>query len=291
MKKIVIGTANFGMDYGIGHNQNKLIDSDIVEIINTAKKTGIDTIDTAISYGNCEKILGKIGLKNWKVITKLPQIPLEVKKPYEWCNDQILSSLKKLNIYNLDGVLLHHPKDILKLENKDILQSLFDLKKDNIIKKIGVSIYEKRDLEDILELFCPEIIQCPLNIIDTRLLENNYLESISKLGIEIHIRSIFLQGILLNSFKELPKEFSKFQNFWIYWKTWLETNKLSPLEACIRFVNSISYVDKILVGVNSKCQLSEIIKYFEKPSINYKPSINFQKIEELIDPRFWKNNK
>ena len=50
-------------------------------------------------------------------------------------------------------------------------------------------------------------------------------------------------------------------------------------------------MDKILVGVNSKCQLSEIVKYFEKPSISYKPSINFQKFEELIDPRFWKNNK
>ena len=70
MKKIVIGTANFGMDYGIGHNQNKLIDSDIVEILKTAKKLGIDTIDTAISYGNSLNRLGELGIRNFKIITK-----------------------------------------------------------------------------------------------------------------------------------------------------------------------------------------------------------------------------
>ena len=72
MKKIVIGTANFGMDYGIGHNQNKLIDSDIVDILKTAKKLGIDTIDTAIAYGNSLNRLGKLGIHNFKIITKLP---------------------------------------------------------------------------------------------------------------------------------------------------------------------------------------------------------------------------
>ena len=75
MKKIVIGTANFGMDYGIGHNQNKLTDSDIVEILKTAKKLGIDTIDTAISYGNSLNRLGELGIRNFKIITKFPKIP------------------------------------------------------------------------------------------------------------------------------------------------------------------------------------------------------------------------
>ena len=75
MKKIVIGTANFGMDYGIGHNQKKLIDSEIVKIINTAKKIGIDTIDTAISYGNSLNRLGEFGISNFKIITKFPKIP------------------------------------------------------------------------------------------------------------------------------------------------------------------------------------------------------------------------
>ena len=70
MDKIIIGTANFGMDYGIGSNQKKLLDSDIVEIINTAKKIGVDTIDTAISYGNSLLRLGEFGISNFKIITK-----------------------------------------------------------------------------------------------------------------------------------------------------------------------------------------------------------------------------
>ncbi len=87
MKKIVIGTANFGMDYGIGHNQNKLIDSDIVEILKTAKKLGIDTIDTAISYGNSLNRLGELGIRNFKIITKFPKIPDDRKKQTNWFSD------------------------------------------------------------------------------------------------------------------------------------------------------------------------------------------------------------
>ena len=287
MKKIVIGTANFGMDYGIGNNQKKLLDSDILEIINTAKKIGIDTIDTAISYGNSLNRLGGFGVGSFKIITKLPKIPDYKKKQTIWFNEQIEGALKQLGVNNLEAILLHYPKDIIENNNTELIHFLLNLKNEGVIKKIGVSIYEKNELEEILKIFKPEIIQCPINLFDNRLLEKNYLEKISKKGIEIHIRSIFLQGLLLFKREEMPKEFLKYYYIWEEWYNWLKIMKLNPLEACIRYTNSLKSVDKIVVGINSAQHLKQITKYMRKPKLYQNPNWQNSISKDLIDPRLW----
>ena len=288
MKKIVIGTANFGMDYGIGNNQKKLSDSDILDIINTSKKIGVDTIDTAISYGNSLNRLGKFGIDNFKIITKFPKIPDDEKKQTNWFNKQIENTLKQLNVNNLEAILLHYPKDIIENKNSELINFLLNLKNEGVINKIGVSVYEKNELEEILKIFKPEIIQCPINIFDNRLLEQNYLENISNKGIEIHIRSIFLQGLLLFKIEEMPKEFLKFNNLWDEWHNWLKIMKLNPVEACIRYTNSLKCIDKIVVGINSAYHLKQIIKYMRKSKLDKKPDWQNSISKDLIDPRLWK---
>ena len=288
MHKIVIGTANFGMDYGIGNNQKKLLDSDILDIISVAKKKGIETIDTAVSYGNSLKRLGEIGINDFKIITKFPRIPVDKKNQTNWFDDQVSRTLEQLGISSLEAILLHYPKDILENKNFELIFFLSNLKKDGVIKKIGVSIYEKNELEEILKIFKPEIIQCPINLFDNRLLEKNYLEEISNKGIEVHIRSIFLQGLLLFKKEEMPQDFLKFQNIWQEWYNWLKIIKLNPLEACIRYTNSIKGVDKIVVGINSAHQLKQIIKYMRKPKLYKEPNWQNPISTKLIDPRLWK---
>ena len=203
-------------------------------------------------------------------------------------NDQVTCALKQLGISSLEAILLHYPKDILENKNFELIHFLSNLKKDGVIKKIGVSIYEKNELEEILKIFKPEIIQCPINLFDNRLLEKNYLEEISNKGIEVHIRSIFLQGLLLFKKEEMPQEFLKFQNIWQEWYNWLKIIKLNPLEACIRYTNSIKGVDKIVVGINSANQLKQIIKYMRKPKLYKGPNWQNPISTELIDPRLWK---
>ena len=288
MHKIVIGTANFGMDYGIGNNQKKLLDSDILDIISVAKKKGIETIDTAVSYGNSLKRLGEIGINDFKIITKFPRIPVDKKNQTNWFDDQVSRTLEQLGISSLEAILLHYPRDILENKNFELIHFLSNLKKDGVIKKIGVSIYEKNELEEILKIFKPEIIQCPINLFDNRLLEKNYLEEISNKGIEVHIRSIFLQGLLLFKKEEMPQDFLKFQNIWQEWYNWLKIIKLNPLEACIRYTNSIKGVDKIVVGINSAHQLKQIIKYMRKPKLYKEPNWQNPISTKLIDPRLWK---
>ena len=104
---------------------------------------GIDTIDTAISYGNSLNRLGEFGISDFKIITKFPKIPDDKKKQTNWFNEQIESTLKQLNVDNLEAILLHYPKDILENKNSELINFLFNLKNQGIIKKL-VYLYMKR---------------------------------------------------------------------------------------------------------------------------------------------------
>ena len=117
--KIVIGTANFGMNYGIRVGQKKLLDSEIIDIINGAQKKGIDTLDTAIAYGDSIERLGNIGVQKFKIITKIPRIPKKVANSSDWYKNKVIYTIKKLKINNLEAVLLHYPNDLIDNKNID----------------------------------------------------------------------------------------------------------------------------------------------------------------------------
>ena len=289
--KLVIGTANFGMAYGQGVNPEELSVSTIKNILQSANHHGISILDTAISYGDASKKLGSLGLKSWNVITKIPKISAEIEKVDNWVTNSITKSLEVMKIPSFEAILIHNPKDVTGVNGRELISSLKRIKEKGLTKKIGISIYEKSDLKQALDIFQPDIIQCPFSILDNRMLQNNYLSKLSRLGIEIHVRSIFLQGLLIRNSKSIPDDFKKFKSFWAYWHLWLKSNKLEPVEACVRYVNSISEIDKIIVGVNSTLHLKEILNYYTKPPIYQVPSWNSVLKKELVDPRLWKKNK
>ena len=148
-KKIVIGTAQFGLDYGIANSKGKIKISEIKKIINFAKKKGISKIDTAHAYGNCEQRLGKIGIKNFDIIIKLPAT--EPTYPYDqWVKKSINLSLNKMKIKKAETVLIHNVKYLLNPKiGKKIYDELKKFKKKKIIKNIGVSLYTIDELKRV----------------------------------------------------------------------------------------------------------------------------------------------
>ena len=193
--KIIIGSAKFGFKYGL--NKKKITKLEINLIEKILKKNSLQKFDTAMSYGESEKIIGNFNIKK-KVITK---IKLPKKKPKNlkfWFKKKLENSLKKLKSKYIYGLLIHDTSDILG-KNRDFLNILLDYKKKNFISKLGVSVYEIGEIKKILKFWKPDIIQIPLNVFDQRFLKNDFLKKIKRSGIEIHARSCFLQGILLNS--------------------------------------------------------------------------------------------
>lgn len=279
--KLIIGTAQFGFKYGL--NKTKIKKLEIKNIEKILKKKSLNKFDTAINYGESEKIIGNFNIKK-KVITK---IKLPIKKPKDlkkWFDKKLNKSLKKLKVKSLYGLLIHDTADILG-KNKEFLNILLDCQKKRLISKLGISVYEVSEINRVLKFWKPEIIQMPANIFDHRFLNDNFLYKLKKLNIELHARSCFLQGVLLEkkirigNFKS-KEIFSSFLN-------WCQKKQISNLEACIHFIKKIKQIDYLIVGVDNSSHLQEIISSFNKNLI-FVPNYFMNNDKNLIDPRKWK---
>jgi aryl-alcohol dehydrogenase-like predicted oxidoreductase len=182
--------------------------------------------------------------------------------------------------------LLHCPDQLFSPDGKDIYQSLIRLKKMGYVKKIGVSVYSPDELDKIFQEMQFDIVQAPLSILDRRLINSGWVARLSQANVEIHVRSIFLQGLLLMSIERRPKKFDRWQSVWSEWNSWLSENNLTPLEACLGYALSIDEVDKVVVGVDSVSHLSEILSLVSRKKIslpNWPESIDM----DLLNPAKW----
>jgi aryl-alcohol dehydrogenase-like predicted oxidoreductase len=257
--KIALGTVQFGLDYGIANQAGRTTLEEIKKILHQAELANIDTLDTAIAYGNSESILGQAYVGNFQVITKLPPIPEDCTNISKWAEEQIINSLTRLNIDHLQGVLLHQPSQLISKNGDQLFSALHKLKSNGVTKKIGISIYEPEELEQLEKLMPFDIVQAPLNILDSRLIHSEWIEKLKKQGTEIHVRSVFLQGLLLMSNNQRPEKFSPWSEIWQEWSRWLDETKLSPLQACLGYILNIQGIDKLIIGVDSALHLQEIL--------------------------------
>jgi aryl-alcohol dehydrogenase-like predicted oxidoreductase len=282
--KLVIGSAQLGMNYGLFNNR-KINNKELKKIEKLVIKSKINFIDTAISYGDSEYNIGISKLKNLHIITKI-KLPLKKNiQVRDWVLKEIAKSLCKLKIKKIYGVLIHDYKDLLGKNGKDYLLSLQELKKKKIIKKIGISIYDSREIKKIWKFWKPDLIQVPFNPLDNRILDSGWLDILSKFKIKIFVRSIFLQGLLINEDNSfaINKNYKTLLN---KFKNWCYKNNISLLQACIHFVKQFKKIDYIVVGFNNYNQLKEIIDVFKKKQIIIPKKFSTNKIN-LIDPRKW----
>ena len=258
--KIAIGTAQFGINYGISNTEGKVKFLEVSEILRSAFSQGIKTLDTAIAYGDSENVLGQYGVHEWETITKLPALPDDCQDVAQWVQDQIQQSMARLRITHLHGVLLHCPDQLHSAVGPALYKALQDIKIQGITKKIGVSIYSPAELDTLLDAYDFDLIQSPLNILDRRLLESGWASRLHAAGIEVHTRSAFLQGLLLMPAKQRPSKFNRWDCIWNTWEQWLTRENLTPLQACLRFYSNLPEIDRVIVGVDTADQLNEIIE-------------------------------
>ncbi len=284
--KLALGTAQLGLRYGIANFNGKVDKEEGKSILNYAASVGIDTVDTAIAYGDSEQVLGDIGVEGFKVVTKLPEIPEHIMDIENWVIKSVKDSLSRLGVESLYGLLLHQPNQLFELKGIKILESFTLLKNLGIVKNFGVSVYSPYELDSLFDLYDFDIVQCPLNLVDRRLINSGWLQRLSREGIEIHIRSSFLQGLLLMPRHIIPNKFQAWNMLWDEWDRWLIANNKSPIEACISYALSFPEIGRVVVGVETQSQLEEIIVATKSDSIKEFPDISSD-VVELINPSNW----
>ena len=286
--KLAIGTAQFGLPYGIANKSGQLSVSEGSLLLDVAKSFGINTLDTAIAYGVSEQRLGKIGVANWRIISKLPPVPDAKNCPNikKWIFEEINQSLNRLKVDLLYGLLLHTPQQLLEDGGDEIYSALQQLKADGLVHKIGVSIYEPSELDALYERYKFDIVQSPFNIFDRRLLSSGWLSKLHKHNVEVHVRSIFLQGLLLMKKEEIPSKFNRWSSVFDSWFKFLDEQHLSSLEACLKYTLSFSEISNVIVGLDNLTQLHEVVES-SQGLIPLLPN-DFQLTDtDLINPASW----
>ncbi len=278
------------MRYGLNSNDHKVEFNKVKDILNFALDNNVNLLDTAPSYGNSELVLGDAAVQDFNIITKTRCFSkkfIEKKDVDALVNDlsQSLQLLKRENIY---GLLVHNADDLLKPGSEKIFQQLNRFKQQGLVSKVGVSVYTENQIQEIIDRFDIDLIQLPFNIIDWRLVGTGILNKVYSKGIEIHARSVFLQGLLLMERGRIPKKFDRWDNLWRVWDEWLNDNKITALEATIRYAISTHEIKKVLVDDDSKRQLQEIVTS-SKGHLPDIPKELFMSDINLLNPSNWSN--
>ena len=288
MRKLALGAVQFGIDYGINSTEGQVKPKEVENILHYARSKGIDLLDTAPAYGNSEKILGQVGVENIKVVTKTRYFDnLEINNSdIKLLNNDFYRSLKNLKQDNIYGVLVHNANDLLKPGAEKLFKQLQELKQAEKIVKIGVSVYSHNQLQSILDSFDIDLVQLPFNILDRRLVDSGMFRMLQDRDVEIHARSVFLQGLLLMAEQSRPGKFKRWEALWKVWHEWLNDNQITALEATIRHAISIPEISKVLVGVDTVSQLKEIVLALPGILPDIPPEM-FTNDVDLLNPSNW----
>jgi len=288
--KIALGTVQFGLEYGLPPNNYQVNTEEVHKILDLSLNNNLKYIDTAFTYGNAEQKIGEFKKnKEFFIMTKSPVFSNKIIKK----NDKNIvikafeQSLHRLKLNNCYALLIHHCDDLFKVNGNYLYDALKHLKEINKIKKIGVSLYNKDQIDKVMRLYDFDIIQLPLNLYNQSLLINGTLKKIKSKGIEIHARSIFLQGLLLTSEKNWPSFFNDLKQHHQNTKNYFFDKNISIIEACLNFVYNIEEVDTLIIGVNSLEHLKEILAVKRTKLSN----LDFEQFSvskpQFINPQLW----
>lgn len=284
--KLALGTAQFGMQYGVANRVGQPSEVEVKEILQIASSHGINTLDTAIAYGDCEERFGRIGVPNWQIISKLPAFASDTSNVYEEVRAAVQGSLQRLGVEQIYGLLLHRPEQLLEKNGEDLYLALEQVKQDGLVHKTGISIYDPAVLEMILPSFNFDLVQTPFSPFDQRVVLSGWASRLKSLGIELHVRSIFLQGLLLMQQGQRASQFDRWSPLWRRWHEWLQDINITALQACLSFAASIPQVDLIVVGVENTNQLLEIVEAIQRPALAMPDEFCSTDLD-LINPSNW----
>jgi aryl-alcohol dehydrogenase-like predicted oxidoreductase len=294
MAEIGLGTVQLGMNYGISNKGEKTSPLDARKLLQVAIDNHIDVLDTASAYGTSESVLGETLPEphRFEVVTKIPPLNLAKieKEDIEKVEEVFKDSLKKLGQNKVFGLLLHNADDLLADGGFDLFGRLQQFKSQGLVKKIGVSVYHTNQVEKILAHYKIDLIQLPINVLNQSFMVEGCLSQLKSHDVEVHVRSVFLQGLLLMPLEEISNFFTPILPVLKRYHSFLKDNKLTPVQGALSFIQQIPELDVVVLGVNNAAQLLSNINdhaVVQKLNIDFSP---FAVVDEkMINPSLWEN--
>ena len=278
LEKLGLGTVQFGQAYGVSNRRGQVPKDEAAAIFNRAASAGIRLLDTAANYGEAENVLAALNTSPFRIVTKTINLSHGLDR---------VSARARQSAHSLkaDTILVHAANDLKGAEGERLWSALRQLKDENIFRKIGISAYVADDPIALAQRFHPDVMQLPFSLLDQRLLENGALARLNELGVEIHARSLFLQGLLF--MRLLPPKLQHAAPQLVHVHDCLKAANITPLAAALGFALARPEIAFGVVGVTSDRELEEIIAAARHPM----PDLDWASFalndELVLTPSLW----
>lgn len=292
-KQLCLGTAQFGLAYGITNKSGRVSEKQVRNLLQIAQRAGILWLDTAQAYGTAEQVLGQNLPFNhqFQLVSKLPaQLKEEFSYKDILCwENQFQNSCRELGAIKLDAFLLHNPKDLAKPGGEYLREWLISLRHRGLTNRLGISIYDAEDLKDVgIDLL--DLVQLPLSLLDQRLLQDGTIGYLRQNGVLIHARSLFMQGLILTQ-----------PDLWPSWAgahvirhqralmKLAENKRCNLIDLALGFAKEQEDLNAIVIGICEETQLDELIQAWSRESPWEKDEWRKWSLEDsnILDPRKW----
>jgi len=285
--QLVLGTAQWGAAYGVTNARGALTDEDVAAIVELAIARGVSMVDThrttdpAHGYGRALSRL-RPWASDFRITTKVfggPSADLPAR-------GQLEATLEELGVPAVHACLVHDWSTLTDAEATVVAAALAEAVEQGLVTRIGVSAYDAAELERVERVFGGlSAVQVPVSPLDQRLCGTAVVDRLAKVGVEIQVRSVFLQGLLLDPAADTPlghhADVRAFHRF-------CEERGVDPLAACLSFTRSLPWAGPVVVGVTSAAELAQIADGWAAEPIDADWAALASDDVDLVDPRRWR---
>lgn len=274
LSAMTIGTVQLGMNYGIANQGGKPDEEKSFAMLRTAFENGITSLDTARSYGNSEEVIGRF-LKTWEgalpfITTKVPNSgDTPASKLEGYVIETVEASLQTLGVEKVDTVMLHSTADVYAHGNK-IAEAMEALLKKGYADQIGVSVYDGKDIEEMLKYPQYSVTQVPMSIFDQRLIASGMVNKLKNRDYTVFVRSVFLQGLFFLDPDQVTDPIlvehavPKIRIL----RRIAEAEGMSIAQLAIAFMRDTAGVTSLVLGADTPQQVKENLAYFDAPNLS-----------------------
>jgi aryl-alcohol dehydrogenase-like predicted oxidoreductase len=281
--ELALGSAQFGVDRGALNPRTP--EREVRQVLETAAASRLTLVDASPAWGDAERVLGR----SWpfpspfRVMTKT----LRAAEGLDRLESRARRSLERLGVARAEALILDGAEDLLGPDGRQLWARLEKLKGEGLYKRIGVSARGSDAPALIARRFRPDLIQLPCSLLDQRLVRDGVLATIAGLGVEVQIRSVFLNGLLFMPREALPPALADAGPRLSRIRRVLAESGADPLQAALAFARSRPEVSVVIVGVGSAAELRAVLAAAHAPT----PDLDWSQLAldhaYALDPERW----
>lgn len=292
--KLALGTVQFGLPYGVANTAGQPGEAEVRAILEHAAAAGVTVLDTACLYGDSEAVLGRSlpAGHDFRIVTKTPKFAgMEAGAAVSSLNAAFAESCARLRVSAVYGLMAHDANDLLGADGEALWLAMSALRGAGRVGRIGASVYSGVQIDALLQRYPLDLIQLPLSLLDQRLLNGGQLDSLHARGVEIHVRSVFLQGALLMAPETLPAHLAGLRPQIEEVARRAASLGITTLQAALRFAAGLPQVSAVVCGVDSVAHFDELAAVLNQSV----PALGAEAVAacacadpRLLDPSQWR---